>query len=127
MAQGRIQSSFMTFPSSIILDGDVFLLFFYIENRNRITGVNVAFLTIPKTWREEKFCLPFIPCVDMELFWYHEKWMCIWMPHILYELYHREGCVGDLEMLRKGGEQELWHSGRVSVLSPHLATRNSFC
>lgn len=32
----------------------------------------------------------------MELFWYHEKWMCIWLPHILYELYHREGglCVG---------------------------------
>jgi hypothetical protein len=92
----------MTFPSSIILDGDVFLLFF-IANHNRITGVNVAFLTIPKNWKEEKVRLPFIRCVDMELFWYHEKWMCIWIPHILYELYRREGCVWDLEMLRKGG------------------------
>ena len=48
--------------------------------------------------------MPFIPCVDMELFWYHEKWMCIWIPHILYELYHRGGCVWDLEILRKGRE-----------------------
>jgi hypothetical protein len=38
--------------------------------------------------------------MDVELFWYHEKWMYIGIPHILYELYHREGCVlgfGDAE------------------------------
>jgi hypothetical protein len=96
----------MTFPSSIILDGDVFLLLFCIENHNRITGVNAAFLTIPGTWREEA-CLPSVPCVDMELFWCHEKWMYMWRAHILYGSYHREGCVWDLEILRKGEDLEL--------------------
>jgi hypothetical protein len=66
-------------PSDAILDGD-FLS--HIAYNSRIAEVTAAFITSQKSWKERKCSPPYIPCLDLGLFWYHEN-VCVDLYRIL--------------------------------------------
>lgn len=89
---------FYEFPSDAILDGDFLSRIVY---NNRIAEVTAAYITSLRSWKEN-VSPPFIPCLDIGLFWYHEKCMCGWIPHfIAHEPHLRTVSFGHL-----GGEGE---------------------